>query len=126
MRTIHDNLPEHLALFQVFVRRTSLAQWKDPIDHWFQPPGKYMAENFMQLAHGSHIGAQQSQLPREQMPQINTDARSSRSAAGHQRTSALKRLHTLIPGRRPDVLDHDVRSLFVCNLSHFVGYLLFV
>jgi hypothetical protein len=83
MRTIGDNLPEHLALFQVFVRRTDLAQRKDPIYHWFQPPGKHIAENFMQLAHRSHIRAQQSQLPREQMPQINTDARSSRRAAGH-------------------------------------------
>src|SRR3984893_8749858 len=126
MRKIEGNRPEHLALFQVFVCRTDLAERKDPIDHRFQPPSKHMAENFMQLAHGSHVRAQQSQLPREEMPQINADVRPSGRAAGHQRTAALKRLHTLLPGSRPDLLAHDVDSFFVCKLSHFVGYSLFV
>src|SRR5712692_5165115 len=80
----------------------------------------------MQLAHGSHVGAKYGKLARVDEAQVDSDIRAGGRAAGHDYSSRLERLHTLLPGGGADVLDHDVHAFFVGNLVHFIGDFLLV
>src|SRR6266567_3766237 len=60
------------------------------------------------------------------MPQIESHAGTGGRATGHQLATAFQTSHTLLPGRRTDVLDHNVHTFFICNLANFFGDLLFV
>ncbi len=80
-----------------------------------------MAQNLMKFRHGSHIGAHQPQLPREQMPQIDSDVWTGRSAAGHERAGGLEATQALVPGCGSDVFDDDIDAFFIRNLADFLG-----
>src|ERR1700733_5032326 len=80
----------------------------------------------MQIVHRSHVRAEQAQLTREEMAQVEAYAGSGRRAARHQLPATFERSQALVPGCRADVLDHNVHAFFVRNLSNLLGNLLLV
>lgn len=65
MLWVHHNFAEHLALFQIFVRRAQFTEWKGPIQYRLEPTREYVAQNFVQFGHRPHVGTEQFQLTRE-------------------------------------------------------------
>src|SRR5580704_12235496 len=86
---IHHNLPEPLALLQILMGAAGFAQREHAIHYWLQSSGEDVPQYFMQFAHGSHIGAHQSQLAREQVLQIYRDVRPRRCPTCDQCAATL-------------------------------------
>ena len=61
-----------------------------------------------QLGEAAHVGAEQRELAREQVPQIDRRGVPGRRAARHQAAAGRERADAAIPGRLADVLDDDV------------------
>src|SRR5215469_3948795 len=126
MRTREHNLPEHLAFFHVLVGGAGVFQRKGAVDHWSQASSKNVSQDFVQLAHGTHIGAENRELSRIDEAQLDSDVRAGRRAASHERSGRLERFQAFFPGRGADVFDNNVHAFLVCDLLNFSGNCLLV
>ena len=66
----------------------------------------------------AHVRADQRQLPREQVPQIERGLIPGRCTAGHQAPAARQTPDAAIPRRRSDVFDDDVHAAVGRELAH--------
>src|SRR5690348_6267302 len=82
---IQHNLPEHLAFFHILVGRTDLLQLECPVYYRFQPSSEDVRQNFVYLAHRSHIGSENRQLPRIDKAQLNSHVRTGCCPTSHER-----------------------------------------
>lgn len=55
---IHDHFAEHLAPCQILVSGTDFAEGKRAVDHRLEASREDVAEDLVQLAHGSHVRSQ--------------------------------------------------------------------
>src|SRR5260370_1266335 len=107
LRGYYD-LSEPLAPRHVLVRGTRLAEGKRPVHDRLQPSAEDVFEDFVQLIHGSHVGAEDGKLTRIDETQVNPDLRPGGGAASHQSSAGFERAHALVPSSRTDVLHHYV------------------
>ena len=77
------------------------AHWEHAVDNRLQPSREDVAQNLLQLAHGSHVGTENSQLPGKEMAEFDVDGRAAGGAAGHKSSGILERLEAFVPGARP-------------------------
>src|ERR1051326_8638906 len=87
------------------------AEGKCTVDHWLQASGENVAEDFMKLAHGSHVGTQQAQLPCKEVTQVDANLGTGGRSTGDQRAGGLERFHALVPGGAAHVLDRKSTRL---------------
>src|ERR1700732_2490421 len=98
----------------------NLLQWKSTVDDGFETPRKHVPKNFMQFAHRAHVRTQQRQLSREKKAQVELYFWPGSRAAGHKCASSSQRPHTFLPGGFPYVLDNNVRSFGVGDLTNLL------
>ena len=70
-------------------------------------PAKNSGAASSELGEAAHVGTEQRQLAREEVPQIERGV-AGRRAAGDQPAAARERAHAAVPRRLADVLDDDV------------------
>ena len=86
---IEHDLSEHLAAGQILVRGADFLQRKEVVDDRLEASGKNMAEDFIEFAHGAHVGAKQRELARKKKAQIDVRLGSGGCAAGDKRSARL-------------------------------------
>src|SRR5258708_40139860 len=75
----------------------------------------------MKFAHGPHERAQKRKLTGKEEPDIKTGFRPGGSAASHQTSAGLERLHAFRPGGFANVFKNNVAHSFVGDLLYFFG-----
>src|SRR5579871_632727 len=130
---IQDHLSKLLALFQALMRGRGLAQRKALIDHSLQFTREDMAQDRVEIAHGSHKRSQEGELPRKKKAYIEVCLRPGGGSTGHQRSTGFERFHALLPGGLPHVFKDNVahgtagdflyffRDLLLVVIDHVIG-----
>ena len=97
------------------------AEGEDSIDYGLEASGEDVAKDFVQLAHGPHVGAEQRELAREQMAEVDADNGAGGGSACHESAGVLEGLEAFVPCGGADVLDYDIHAFFIRDLADFVG-----
>src|SRR6185437_813303 len=118
-RQQHD-LAEHFAGGEVLVRRACVRKREGAVHDRLEPAGEDVLQDIVQLAHGSHVGAQNRKLTGVDKAEVNANLRTGGCATGDEGPGGHERAQALFPGGDADVLHDDVHSLLVGDAANFV------
>src|SRR3989304_8300595 len=122
----YDDLSQDVAVFHFLFGFAKLFQGKDRIDHRFQLSFAHEAKNLKHVFLASHIGAEDRELAAEYIAEIDLHAGSGSCSTGYQTSMATQGQHIFFPKLRTSVLDDDVNTALLCDVSNLLHKVLFI
>src|SRR5215831_222539 len=107
-RSLQDDFPELALVFEPPLRVGGAGQREHLVDDGGDVPVIQQRNGGEQLRESAHVGAEDRQLAREEVLQVERAGGAGGHAARDQPSAVGQRAHAAIPGRLADVLDDDV------------------
>ena len=117
---------ELLTVGQVFMGGADFGEGKRAVDDGLEASGEDVAENFVQVAEGSHVGAEDGELAGEEEAEVDFGFGARGGAAGDEGAGGLEGADAFIPGGGTDVFDDDIGADVFGETADFGGDFLFV